>query len=151
MYKSKIAEFTVAWHLTRHAVGSKWQNHALRLYLFYLEYILYSGGLWKGPKIRLFWHKAFRISFKSWRWTSPFSTITTKTIHPCHSWLRNKIINVLEWFSQSPDLKRVKYLWCGLKKAVHTTCLVDLEGFCKTYIRNMFYFSCSKISVCFSI
>lgn len=62
------------------------------------------------------------------KWIPSFSTIMTQSIHPQ---ICKRIITISKRFSQTPNQKRVKGQWGGLKRAVHTTCLVDLEGFCK--------------------
>ena len=43
-------------------------------------------------------------------------------------------VNVLELFSQSPDLKPIENVWLDLKRAVHARCpcnLTEIEKFCK--------------------
>lgn len=34
-------------------------------------------------------------------------------------WIRSKHINVLQWFTQSPDLNPIKNLWQDLKISVY--------------------------------
>ncbi len=49
-------------------------------------------------------------------------------------WLHQKMTEVLEWPSQSPDLNLTENLWGDLKRAVHRRCprnLTDLEHFCE--------------------
>lgn len=46
-------------------------------------------------------------------------------------WLKNRKVNVLEWLSQSPDLKPIEKLWHYLKTAVRRHRLTNLEDLYK--------------------
>ena len=50
---------------------------------------------------------------------------TAKTMQ---DWLRDKSLNVLEWLSQSPDLKPIKHLWRDQKIAVQQLSPSNLTG-----------------------
>ena len=58
----------------------------------------------------------------------------THTARATMEWFRSKLIHVLEWPSQSPDLNPIENLLQDLKIAVHrqsTSNLTELELFCK--------------------
>ncbi len=63
-------------------------------------------------------------------------------------WLHQKMTEVLEWPSQSPDLNLTENLWGDLKRAVHRRCprnLTDLEHFCKEERANIAKSRCAML------
>jgi hypothetical protein len=63
-------------------------------------------------------------------------------------WFTGKHLNVLEWPSQSPDLKPIENLWCDLKIAVHQwnpSNLRELEQFCHEEWAKLPVERCAKL------
>ena len=44
-------------------------------------------------------------------------------------WLKDRMVNILEWQSQSPDLNTIENMWIDLKRAVHRHSLQNLTKF----------------------
>uniref|UniRef100_A0AAY5L2M0 Tc1-like transposase DDE domain-containing protein n=1 Tax=Esox lucius TaxID=8010 RepID=A0AAY5L2M0_ESOLU len=70
------------------------------------------------------------------------------TSNSTKAWLHQKMINILEWPSQSPDLNPIEHLWGDLKRAVHRRCprnLTDLDCFCKEEWANNTMSRCAML------
>jgi transposase len=66
-----------------------------------------------------------------------------------NEWFKGKLLNVLEWPSQSPDLNPVENLWYDLKTAVHQqnpSNLKELEQFCLEEWAKIPVARCAKLT-----
>ncbi|KAG2460223.1 TCB1 transposase, partial [Polypterus senegalus] len=68
-------------------------------------------------------------------------------------WLQNNSVNVLEWPSQSPDLKSIEHPWRDLKMVVHRhfpSNLMELERCCKEEWAKLAKDRCAKLVASYS-